>query len=260
MRPVVLSERLRTVAGMVTGGNRVCDVGCDHGFVPIYLVQQGISPGVLAMDLREGPLRAAREHVSAYGLDEKIETRLSDGLHNYKAGEADSLICAGMGGGLMIRILEAEREKTDSFQELVLQPQSEIERFRRFLRESGYRILNEEMLAEDGKYYQVIRAAGPGGEHVQIDAVKGRDAGPEGTLCADIPYKELCKLEDRYGPVLLRKRTPVFLSFLEREATVYEEILANLRKQGLTEEKRNARYTEVEILLRDNRQAITLTR
>lgn len=260
MRPVVLSERLRTVAGMVTEGNRVCDVGCDHGFVPIYLVQQGISPGVLAMDLREGPLRAAREHVSAYGLDEKIETRLSDGLHNYKAGEADSLICAGMGGGLMIRILEAEREKTDSFQELVLQPQSEIERFRRFLRESGYRILNEEMLAEDGKYYQVIRAAGPGGEHVQIDAVKGRDAGPEGTLCADIPYEELCKLEDRYGPVLLRKRTPVFLSFLEREATVYEEILANLRKQGLTEEKRNARYTEVEILLRDNRQAITLTR
>ena len=61
MRQVALSERLRTVAGMVTGGNRVCDVGCDHGFVPIYLVQQGISPGVLAMDLREGPLRAARE-------------------------------------------------------------------------------------------------------------------------------------------------------------------------------------------------------
>lgn len=260
MRPVVLSERLRTVAGMVTGGNRVCDVGCDHGFVPIYLVQQGISPGVLAMDLREGPLRAAREHVSAYGLDDKIETRLSDGLHNYTAGEADSLICAGMGGGLMIRILEAEREKTDSFQELVLQPQSEIERFRRFLRESGYRILDEEMLAEDGKYYQVIRAAGPGGAHVQSDAAKGRDAGPEGALCADMPYVELCKLEDRYGPVLLRKRTPVFLSFLEREAAVYEEILANLRKQGLTEEKRNARYTEVEILLRDNRQAVTLMR
>ena len=111
MRQVVLSRRLRTVAGMVTRGHRVCDVGCDHGFVPVYLVQQGISPGVLAMDLREGPLRAAREHVSAYGLEGQIETRLSDGLHNYKAGEADTLICAGMGGGLMMRILEAERDR-----------------------------------------------------------------------------------------------------------------------------------------------------
>ena len=260
MRPVALSGRLRTVAGMVTRGNRVCDVGCDHGFVPIYLVEQGISPKVLAMDLREGPLGAAREHVAAYGLEGQIETRLSDGLHNYNAGEADTLICAGMGGGLMMRILEARREKTDSFQELVLQPQSEIERFRRFLRENGYRILDEEMLAEDGKYYQVIRAAGQGSVKAPYDAVLGKDAGPEGAPWADMPHEELCKLEDRYGPVLLKKRTPVFLSFLEREAAVYENILVRLRDQGLTEEKRRARYAEVEALLQDNHRAGTLTR
>lgn len=240
MRSVALSKRLRTVAGMVTKGNRVCDVGCDHGFVSIYLVQQGISPKVLATDLREGPLRAAREHVAAYGLEEQIETRFSDGLHNYEAGEADALICAGMGGGLMMRILEAEREKTDSFREMVLQPQSEIEKFRRFLRENGYRILDEEMVEEDGKFYQVIRAA-------------GKDALSMTTDCSD----ELCKLEDRYGPVLLRKKTPVFLSFLEREAAVFEEILANLREQGLAEEKRRARYAEVALLLRENRLAGT---
>lgn len=250
MRPVTLSERLRTVAGMVTKGNRVCDVGCDHGFVPIYLVQQGISPNVLAMDLREGPLHAAREHVAAYGLEGQIVTRLSDGLHNYSIGEADTLICAGMGGGLMQRILEVSREKTDSFRELILQPQSEIWRFRRFLRESGFGILDEEMLAEDGKFYQVIRAS----------RQKGR--GGRGVVgMKDMPavsVDELCKLEDRYGPVLLRKRTPVFLSFLEREAAVYEEILASLRKQGLTEEKRRKRYAEVEALLGDNRLALRL--
>ena len=66
--------------------------------------------------------------------------------------------------------------------------------------------------------------------------------------------EELYKLEDRYGPVLLRKKTPVFSSFLEREASVYEEILANLREQGLTDEKRRARYAQVELLLADNRQ------
>ncbi len=264
MRPVTLSGRLRTVAGMVTGGSRVCDVGCDHGFVPIYLVQQGISPSVLAMDLREGPLGAAREHVTAYGLEEQIETRLSDGLHNYTAGEADSLICAGMGGGLMRRILEAEREKTDSFREMILQPQSEIEKFRQFLRENGYGILDEEMIEEEGKFYQVIRASGKdvlsmepdcGGACGAAGNGKGHCGMEETVDRAEIPVisqGELCKLKDRYGPVLLRKRTPVFLSFLEREAAVYEEILANLRKQGLTEEKRRERYAEVERLLRDN--------
>ena len=257
MRPVALSERLRTVAGMVTKGNRVCDVGCDHGFVPIYLVQQGISPRVLAMDLREGPLRAAREHVAAYGLEGQIESRLSDGLHNYNIGEADTLICAGMGGGLMQRILETEREKTDSFQELILQPQSETWRFRRFLREGGFGILDEEILKEDGKFYQVIRASRQGLTGAQDGGgMKGMSSFPD--VRADITDKELCKLEDRYGPILLRKRTPVFLSFLEREAAVYEEILANLRERGLAEEKRRKRYAEVEALLGDNRRAGTL--
>lgn len=257
MRPVALSRRLRTVAGMVTRGNRVCDVGCDHGFVPIYLVQQGISPKVLAMDLREGPLRAAREHVAAYGLEERIEPRLSDGLHNYNIGEADTLICAGMGGGLMQRILEVSREKTDSFQELILQPQSEIERFRRFLRESGFGILDEEILKEEGKFYQVIRASRQDAADVR-DGRGRKEMASFPAACADISDEELCKLEDRYGPALLRKRTPVFLSFLEREAAVYEEILASLRAQGLTEEKRRKRYAEVETLLGDNRLAGTL--
>lgn len=237
MRPVTMSKRLETVAGMVTKGNCVCDVGCDHGFVPIWLVQQGISPRVLAMDLREGPLRAACEHVAAYGFDRQIETRLSDGLHNYNIGEADTLICAGMGGGLMQRILEEEEQKAASFRELILQPQSEIERFRRFLRKSGYAILDEEILLEEGKYYQVMHA---------VPKEKEDGAGAE---------DELCKLKDRYGPVLLYKKTPVFLSFLEREAALYEEILEKLRVRGLHEEERRARYEEVEALLHDNERA-----
>lgn len=254
MRPVTLSERLRTVARMVTAGNRVCDVGCDHGFVPVYLVQQNISPKVLAMDLREGPLCAAREHVASYGLNDRIEIRLSDGLHNYKSGEADTLICAGMGGGLMMRILADDREKTDSFRELILQPQSEIEKFRGFLRDSGYWIQDEEILEEDGKFYQVIRAMGGrdsnAGKGQQSKSALSNTSGGAG-----VTVDELCKLEDRYGPVLLRKKTPVFFSFLEREAAVYKEILENLRVQGLTEEKRKARYAQVEALLAENRQA-----
>lgn len=252
MRPVVLSARLQTVADMVTRGNVVCDVGCDHGFTAIYLVQQGICPRALAMDLRKGPLSAAGEHVTAYGLADRVETRLSDGLHNYKTGEADTLICAGMGGGLMLRILTMEREKTDSFRELVLQPQSELQQFRRFLRENGYDIQDEEILREDDKFYQVIRAVPKRGtgsaERYRVEHVNPSDG-------AD---KELCKLEDRYGPILLQKRTPVFLSYLERERTIYEEILAELRSRGLKDNKRKNRYMEIETLLHDCRRARTL--
>lgn len=228
------------MAHMVTRGSTVCDVGCDHGFVSIYLVQQGISPKALAMDLREGPLGAAREHVAAYGLDRQIETRLSDGLHKYEIGEADTLVCAGMGGGLMRRILEKERQKTASFRELVLQPQSEWEQFRRFLREEGYGILDEEMLEENGKFYQVIKAA-PGGGGL-----------PENLLSPDISEEELCRLTDRYGPLLLQKKTSVFLSFLDREAAIYEEILSGLKRQAPEDGRRRERYAHVAVLLRDN--------
>lgn len=239
MRPGMLSKRLQTVADMVTSGNRVCDVGCDHGYVSIYLVKQGISPGVLAMDVRKGPLNAAREHVVKQGLSDKIETRLSDGLHNYNIGEARSLICAGMGGRLMRQILEEEKDKTDSFQELILQPQSEIEEFRRFLRENAYLIQDEEILEEDGKFYQVMRAV-PAGRQ------------------AESPEDELCKLKDRYGPVNLHKKTGVFLSYLLREQKIYGEILENLRENGLSDEKRRVRYAQVEELLRDCQKVLAL--
>ncbi len=142
---------------MITPGNRVADVGCDHGFVSLYLVQKGISPFCLAMDVRTGPLSAAREHVCQQGMGAYIETRLSDGLKACEKGETDAMLCCGMGGPLMARILGDSADKAHSMKELVLQPQSEIPWFRRFLRENGYRITHEDMVWEDGKYYFMMR-------------------------------------------------------------------------------------------------------
>ena len=236
MKPVVLSGRLQAVAAMVTVGNRVCDVGCDHGFVPIYLVEQGFSPSVLAMDVRSGPLSAAREHIAERGLDNTIDTRISDGLHNYNVGEADTLICAGMGGRLMMRILSDDKDKTESFHELILQPQSEIEQFRAWLREQGYRIVDENMIEEDGKFYPMMR-------------VEPRVFGIS---------DKLCKLNDRYGPILLLRKDSTLLKFLKREERIYEEILDNLQAQGLSDVRRKNRYEEVHILLEDCRKALAI--
>ena len=126
-----LSLRLSAIADLVTEGNRLVDVGCDHGYLPVYLIQQKKIPSAIAMDVRKGPLSRAQEHIRQYGLEEYIQTRLSDGLEGLKAGEGDTLVIAGMGGPLMERILTDGRSVRNSFSELILQPQSDIPHFRR---------------------------------------------------------------------------------------------------------------------------------
>ena len=157
-KPIVLSKRMQMLADMVTAGSRIADVGCDHAFLSVYLIQAGKCPKCLAMDVRRGPLSGAEEHIAAYGLGEYIETRLSDGLAAYRIGEAQTLVCSGMGGRLMKRILEEGGDKTRSFTELILQPQSEIPEFRIFLREAGFLVTEEEAVYEEGKYYFAIKA------------------------------------------------------------------------------------------------------
>ena len=155
---VQLSMRLCAIAGMVTKGNRLADVGCDHGYLSIYLVSEKIVPSAIAMDVRPGPLSRARENISRYGLEDYIETRLSDGLTKLEPGEGDTLVIAGMGGPLMERILNEGAKVREGFQELILQPQSDLPHFRHFLSEIGWEIVREEMIKEDGKFYPMMKA------------------------------------------------------------------------------------------------------
>ena len=190
---VSLSKRLRMLADMVTPGNRVADVGCDHGFLSIYLVQAGICPAALAMDVRTGPLEAAKGHVAACGLGSYIEVRLSDGLSACGAGEADAVVCAGMGGRLMERILTEGMDRARQMRELILQPQSEIPQFRAFLREAGFAVVQEDAVFEEGKYYFAMKAAyGCGGSRSVSTGSRfaipmGRGCLPKGILfCCSI--------------------------------------------------------------------------
>lgn len=214
-RKVELSRRMQAVADMVTEGNRVCDVGCDHGYVSIYLIQSGIAPSVIAMDINQGPLSKAAEHVSKYKVEKYISLRLSDGLAAYQKGEADTFLCAGMGGRLLMNILTKEPEKTGDFKELILQPQSEIPLLRKFLREKGYIFLKEDMILEEGKYYPLMK--------VTLSGDKGQNERSR--------QEEDYEMEDFLGPILLAGKHPVLLQYIEKEISLRQEILLKLEKQ-----------------------------
>lgn len=241
---IVLSERLHMLSRMVTPGNRVADVGCDHGFLSVYLVQKGISPKVIAMDVREGPLAAAEEHVAVRRLGAYIETRLSDGLKELKPEEADTVVCAGMGGRLMKRILTESMDKTMRLKELVLQPQSELQEFREFLRNTGFRIVDEDMVEEDGKFYFAMRVLTQ-----SPTVVSQRD------MPVDDPedYLRLC---DKFGQKLLLGRHPVLERYLRQQERILEQLKEKLNVQGT--ERTEERLHEIVRDLKDVRLALGL--
>ena len=152
-----LSKRMDRLASMVTEGSSLADVGTDHGYIPIALVQTGKVSRAIAMDINKGPLERAVLHIREQHLEDRITTRLSDGMTALKEGEADTVLIAGMGGALTVHILEGGAHCLASVKELILQPQSEIWLVREWLCEHGYKITDEDIVLDEGKYYPMMR-------------------------------------------------------------------------------------------------------
>lgn len=151
---ITLPPRLRSCADFVVPGDRVADVGCDHGYLSIYLLQNGIASHVFASDLREGPLQSAVRNAQKYGVEKNIEFHLSDGLQNVPR-DFDTLVCAGMGADTMVTILQAAPWLKSKQYRLVLQCQSKTPMLRKFLTENGWRIAREQAL-RDGRFLYTV--------------------------------------------------------------------------------------------------------
>lgn len=224
-----LSPRLQALYDMVPEGLKLADIGTDHGWLPIDLVKSGRIPSAIAMDLREGPLDRAKAHIEEEGLSAKIKTRLSDGFSEFQAGEADCAVISGMGGIVMQRILREAENRLSSLQVLILQPQSEIPEFREFLHTESFRLVDEKIAEEEGKFYFLMKVLPPADQENADLSSFWKSQGLPMPLCL--------KLGFQFGPVLLMKKDPALKRYLHHESDIQLEIAHSLEQADSQDER-----------------------
>ena len=152
---IPLSDRLLCCAGFISGGIRVADIGCDHGYLGIYLLKNGLASSIIASDVNEAPLQSAMRNADKFGVRDRMTFYLSDGVRNIPR-DFDALVCAGMGGDTMIHILESAPWLRKECYTLVLQCQSKTPMLRKYLSDNGWNIA-QESIVRDGKFlYSVM--------------------------------------------------------------------------------------------------------
>ena len=154
----MLRKRLEMVSKMVRKGVSVVDIGTDHAYLPIYLVEKGICARAVAADVVPGPLRNAQKNIALHHLEDKIQTRLSDGLDGLAPEDGDDFIFAGMGGTLIVELLERTEWIRDPAKRFIIQPMTHGEDVRRFLCSNGFEILREDVCEDSGRLYIALCA------------------------------------------------------------------------------------------------------
>ncbi len=206
-----LSPRLNAMATLLPKDVRVADIGTDHAYLPIFLAMRGTHPAVIATELSAGPFARAFSCVCEHGIEDRVELRLGDGLAVVKPGEVDAVVMAGMGGGTMVDILTRGIAHLPFLKVMVLQPMSGQEKLRQWLDSHGWHPAREDLVLDDGKFYEII-AAEPG----QDDSWQ--------------------MLRHRIGPRLLDGPHPLLAPYLTEQKNHWEKI-ANQVEQSRSGDK-----------------------
>lgn len=206
----MISKRLELVASFVPQGAVLLDVGSDHAYLPIDLVERGRIKSAIAGEVVEGPYQSAVKNVEAHGLKEKIQVRLANGLAAFEEADQVSVITiAGMGGRLIARILEEGLDKLANVERLILQPNNREDDLRIWLQENGFQIVSESILEEADKFYEILVV----------------EAGQMKLSASDV----------RFGPFLSKEVSPVFIKKWQKEATKLEFALSQIPEKNIEE-------------------------
>ena len=221
MKQLRLSKRLGTAASLVRDGAIVADIGTDHAYIPIYLVQLGKVTKAIASDINEGPIARARENISQCMLNDRIITCIANGLEGIEAYEPDDVLICGMGGELIAEIIEKSDYIKCDDKRLILQPMTCAYELRNYLK-NGFKIIDEAVVYEDGKYYQIICACYDGEMH-------------------EYSYAEL-----ELGKINISKREEVFLNMVDFYIKKKKKIRDGILKGGCDATKIEKEIKELE--------------
>ncbi|KHO62891.1 MULTISPECIES: tRNA (adenine(22)-N(1))-methyltransferase [Thermoanaerobacter] len=219
-----LTERLRKIAEYIPHGSKVADIGTDHGFIPVYLIENKISTYVVASDLNKGSLSKAVKEVEKRNLQSLIDTRLGNGLNVLSPGEVDIVVIAGMGGISITKILDEGKNIAKTIKKFIFQPMRDSADLRKYLIENGYKISDEELVKENQKYYEIIVA-----EHGR-QKVKNHI------------YYEV-------GEKLLQKRHPLLEEFLQYKIDKMKKIISKLPESNEKRKQLEEKVKKFEVLI-----------
>ena len=206
----MISKRLELVASFVPQGAVLLDVGSDHAYLPIELVERGQIEAAIAGEVVDGPYQSALKNVEAHGLKEKIQVRLANGLGAFEEEDQVSAITiAGMGGRLIATILEEGLGKLANVERLILQPNNREDDLRIWLQDHGFQIVAESILEEAGKFYEILVV----------------EAGQMKLSASDV----------RFGPFLSKEVSPVFIKKWQKEAAKLEFALDQIPEKNREE-------------------------
>lgn len=205
MYTLKLSDRLLAIANLIDKNNTVADIGTDHGYIPVYLLNNSIIQYAIAADINKGPLDNAKKEVRLNKLEDKVDLRLGSGLTVLKEGEVDEAIIAGMGGVLISEILETSKNVAKSFKKIILQPMQASDELRKYLYENRYEIIDEILVKEDFRVYEIIVVKYTG----KIEALED-----------EIFYE--------VGKKLIDKKDPLVFEFIDKKIKSYENVLIKL--------------------------------
>lgn len=219
-----LTPRLLLIAEVSKGARSLADIGTDHAYVPLYAIEKlGVETAVAA-DINKGPLERAYENIKKFNMEDKITTRLSDGLREFSADECDTVVIAGMGGTLIAKILGESPQMKKKGIRFVLQPMTAESELRRYLSCNGYKTVDEFMTCEGNKLYTVILAEVGEAEKV-----------------SEVFYHISKKLYE--------KKDKLFKVFLDRKINEFKKVIQGLSKaEKLDENIKKAEYYEMVLL------------
>lgn len=212
-----LSKRLKKIAEHVDKCESVADIGTDHGYIPIYLVKEGLCKRAIASDINKGPIEKAKVNVNFEGVSDKVKCLLGPGLNPLKVGEVDGVILAGMGGNLTRDILLEDLDKVKKYDFIILQPAQNPEVLREFLYKNNYKILEEDLIKDEGRFYELFKVK--------------YDENSEKLIFED-------EIDYEISPLLKDSKHPLFKEFIEEKIKKYESILSFIKEDTESANKR----------------------